>query len=376
MRELRAFRCYSEGVMGYEIGDTVGDYEVVARLGAGGMGMVYKVRNVLTDRVEAMKVLLPDLREAGELAERFAREIKVHASLIHPNIASLHTAARAGGQLLMIMELVEGMSLRERLNQGPMDLRESVFISSEVLSALSYAHERGIIHRDIKPSNIMLTPGRQVKVMDFGIAAVKGSSQRLTMTGMALGSLHYLSPEQVTSSPPDARSDIYSVGATLYEMVTGQCPFHGDSEYAILTAHLHQIPAPPAEVNPFVPEALSAIIMRALEKRPDGRFQTAAEFRSQLQSLLRKSTGSVATPARVEPGSPAPKEDSGSVATGWDSNDLQTATQELAAFIGPLAKIIVKRAAKQAHSLRELYEVVAAEIPSSQDREKFLASKM
>ncbi|HVN05238.1 MAG TPA: serine/threonine-protein kinase [Bryobacteraceae bacterium] len=363
--------------MGYEIGDCVGDYEVVGRLGAGGMGMVYKVRNVLTDRVEAMKILLPDLREAGDLAERFAREIKVHASLTHPNIASLHTAARAGGQLLMIMELVEGMSLRERLNQGPMDLRESVFISSEVLAALSYAHARGIIHRDIKPSNIMITPDRQVKVMDFGIAAVKGSNQRLTMTGMALGSLHYLSPEQVTSSPPDARSDVYSVGATLYEMVTGQCPFRGDSEYAILTAHLHQIPSPPAEVNPLVPQVLSTIILRALEKRPAERFQTAAEFRVQLEALLGKATGNVAAHVSGERTPPPPREGgSGSVAPGWDARDLQAAAQELAAYIGPLAKIIVNRATKRAHNLRELYEVVAAEIPSAADRAKFLANKL
>lgn len=362
--------------MGYEIGDNIGDYQVVGRLGAGGMGAVYKVRNALTERVEAMKVLLPDLREAGDLAERFSREIKVHASLVHPNIAVLHTAARVNGQLLMIMELVPGVSLRERLNQGPMEVRESVHIICEVLSGLSYAHELGVVHRDIKPANIMITPDQQVKVMDFGIAAVKGSSQRLTMTGMALGSLHYLSPEQVTSGAPDARSDLYSVGATLYEMVTGQCPIQGDREYAILTAHLHQTPQPPHALNPLLPEALSAIIMRALQKRPDDRFQSAAEFRSELAALLGKSTASAVRHAPAEPAPPRHREGSGTASSTWEPGVLEAAAKELAAYIGPLAKVIVSRAARRSRSPRELYECVAVEIPSVEDRARFLANKL
>lgn len=362
--------------MAFEIGDSVGDYQVAGRLGAGGMGAVYKVRNMLTDRLEAMKVLLPDLREAGDLAERFSREIKVHASLVHPNIAVLHTAVRVGGQLLMIMELVEGVSVRERLNHGPIDVRESVHIGGEVLAALGYAHERGIVHRDIKPSNIMITPDKQVKVMDFGIASVKGSGQRLTMTGMALGSLHYLSPEQVTSAPPDARSDLYSVGATLYEMITGQCPIRGDSEYAILNGHLYQVPESPSILNPLIPERLSAIIMRALEKRPEDRFQSAAEFRSALATLLGKTTSSGIERAPSGHTPSRPREASGPVPQDWDAAVLQAATQELAAYIGPLAKVIVNRAAKRTQSARELYEAVAAEIPSLQDRARFLANKL
>src|ERR1035441_7462327 len=141
------------------------------------MGAVYKVRNLITDRLEAMKVLLPDLRQAADLAERFNREIKVQASLVHPNIAALHTALRVENQLLMIMEFVEGFSLAERLRQGPMQVMESMGYTSQVLSALSYAHERGVIHRDIKPANIMVTPSRVVKLMDFGIAASTNSGK-------------------------------------------------------------------------------------------------------------------------------------------------------------------------------------------------------
>src|ERR1700722_2854189 len=163
--------------MTYEVGERIGDYQVVERIGAGGMGAVYKVRNLITDRLEAMKVLLPDLREASDLAERFSREIKVHASLIHPNIAALHTALRVEHQLLMIMELVEGVSLAQRLRQGPIQALESVSITSQVLSALSYAHERGLIHRDTKPANIMVSTPRAVKLMDFGIATTSGKSR-------------------------------------------------------------------------------------------------------------------------------------------------------------------------------------------------------
>src|SRR5580692_9311258 len=176
--------------MNYEVGERIGDYEVVARIGAGGMGAVYKVRNVITDRMEAMKVLLPDLRTAPDLAERFNREIKVHASLVHPNIAALHTAARVENQLVMIMEFVDGVSLSVRLRQGPIGTHESVSCIVQVLSALGYAHERGIIHRDIKPANIMVTANRTVKLMDFGIAATTSSTSlqnRLTAAGTALG---------------------------------------------------------------------------------------------------------------------------------------------------------------------------------------------
>ena len=214
--------------MTYEAGARIGDYQVVERIGAGGMGAVYKVRNLITDRVEAMKVLLPDLRQATDLAERFSREIKVHASLVHPNIAALHTAMRVEHQLLMLMEFVEGASVAERLRQGSMQVLESV----------SY----------ICQANIMVTPQRTAKLMDFGIATTtrSGSLQnRLTAAGMALGSVHYMSPEQVKAGAPDARSDLYSLGVTFYEMLTGQCPIRGNSEYEIMAAHLAVAPLSP-----------------------------------------------------------------------------------------------------------------------------------
>src|SRR4051794_37088294 len=173
--------------MNLEIGGTVGDYEIVGILGAGGMGKVFRVRNTISNREEAMKVLLPDLTGEPELANRFLREIQVLARLEHPNIAGLRTALRFENQLLMIMELVDGVSLDQRLHQGPMPVMEAVRCVDQILAALAYAHKNGVIHRDIKPANMMLTADGTVKLMDFGIA--KGTNdRRLTMTGGTIGS--------------------------------------------------------------------------------------------------------------------------------------------------------------------------------------------
>src|SRR5580692_5354882 len=238
-----------------------GDYIILGTLGAGGMGKVYKVRNSLSDRVEAMKVLLPDLSDQKDLADRFLREIKVLASLHHPNIAELRTALTIDNQLVMIMEYVEGVTLSQRLNQSPLSYADSIAYLDQVLSALSYAHSKGVVHRDIKPANMIVTPQQVTKLMDFGIARSSNTDRGLTMTGTTLGSVAYMSPEQVRCEPIDARSDLYSVGVSLYEMVTGQKPFKGDSNFAIMQAQLQQIPRPPVELSADLPPALNQIIL-------------------------------------------------------------------------------------------------------------------
>jgi Tfp pilus assembly protein PilX len=279
--------------MAFNIGDSVGDYQIAGILGAGGMGKVYKVRNVISDRVEAMKVLLPDLANESELADRFIREIKLLASLNHPNIAALHTAMRLDNQLVMIMEFVEGRTLEDRMREGPVAAIEGIECMIQVLSALAYAHERGVVHRDIKPANMMLTPAGEVKLMDFGIAKAV-ADRRLTMTGTTLGSLYYMSPEQVKGSVNlDGRSDLYSVGVSLYEVITGVRPFRGDSDYSIMVAHLEQNPKPPIELDPKVPPMLNEVIMTAIAKDPGERFQTAEAFRNALESV-RQSLGAAA----------------------------------------------------------------------------------
>ena len=271
--------------MELSVGSTVGDYRIIDILGAGGMGKVYKVRNVISDRVEAMKVLLPDLGNAPELADRFLREIKVQASLEHPNIAALHTALRVDNQLLMLMELVEGETLEHKLKGGPIPVSLAVDYIRQVLSALEYAHARGVVHRDIKPANMMLTPTGVVKLMDFGIAKASGD-QKLTMTGTTMGSLYYMSPEQIKGAATlDARADLYSVGVSLYELATGKRPFDGDSQFAIMAAHLDKVPLSPIALDPSMPQALNDVILMAVVKDPNARFQTATSFRNALGSV-------------------------------------------------------------------------------------------
>jgi serine/threonine-protein kinase len=270
--------------MSFQVGDKIGDYQITGVLGAGGMGRVYKVKNMISDRIDAMKVLLPDLADEPDLADRFIREIKVLASLNHPNIAGLHTAFRVENQLLMIMEFVDGTTLEAKLKDGPIPLSDAIDYVSQVLSALGYAHSQGVIHRDIKPANMMLTPKNVIKLMDFGIAKSK-TDRKLTMTGTTLGSLYYMPPEQVQGTDLDPRSDLYSVGVSLYEMVTGSRPFKGNSDYDLMVAQLQKAPLPPIDIQPELPKALNDIIMISLEKDPAKRFQSAEAFRFVLQSV-------------------------------------------------------------------------------------------
>jgi len=270
--------------MTYDIGARILDYEIMAILGAGGMGKVYKVRNLISDRVEAMKVLLPNLEENADLADRFAREIKLQASLSHRNIASLHTALHYENQLLMLMEYVEGMTLDALIKSGPLRIEESVDYVSQVLDALAYAHSKGVIHRDIKPANMMLVPDGTIKLLDFGIAKL-AADRSLTRTGFIVGSLPYMSPEQIQGVEVDERADIYSLGICLYEAVTGRQPFRADSEYSLMKMHMQDLPAPPVQVMPDVPQALNDIILTAVEKDPARRFQSAASMRAALGTL-------------------------------------------------------------------------------------------
>jgi eukaryotic-like serine/threonine-protein kinase len=288
-----------------------GDYEVLGVLGTGGMGKVYKVRNVLSDRIEAMKVLLPNLADQKELADRFLREIKVLASLSHPNIAVLRTALTIDNQLVMIMEYVEGTTLAARLEQETISCGDALNCMDQVLAALSYAHKQNVIHRDIKPANMMLTPSGAIRLMDFGIAR-SGNDLAQTLTGTAVGSLAYMSPEQVKCEGIDARSDLYSVGVSLYEMVTGQKPFKGDSNFSIMQAQLQQTPRPPIEVKADLPEALNQVILMAMSKEPAKRFQSADAFRNALKSVA----ASLGSKGATVPLAAAPLSGSGSPSAG------------------------------------------------------------
>ncbi len=293
--------------MAFEIGQRVGDYEIVSMLGVGGMGRVYRVRNVISDRTEAMKVLLPDLVAEPDLAVRFISEIRMLASFDHPNIAQLHTAFQVDNQLVMMMEFVEGFTLEQRAKQGPIPQSDIINYMQQVLGALSYAHGRGVVHRDIKPANIMVTSHGVVKLMDFGIAKSR-VEQDLTRPGTTMGSMYYMSPEQVRGGTVDARSDIYSVGVMMYELFAGRRPFVADSAYGILNQQCNVSPQPPVEVNQQLPPALSDLILCALAKDPANRFQNAQAVSNALRQIAAQNdtpTPEVAFTPVVAPGSAA-----------------------------------------------------------------------
>lgn len=353
-------------------GTRVGSYEIVDVLGDGGMGKVFRVRHLISDRMEAMKVLLGASSANQEMLDRFTREIRVLAALNHPNIAGLHTAFHHDGQLVMIMEYVEGMDLGRALAVG-ITLDQAVAFTRQVLTALEYAHSRGVIHRDIKPSNVMVTPTGQVKVLDFGLALALPDA-RLTMTGALVGSLHYIAPEQISGGAHDVRSDLYGVGVTLYEMITGKLPIEGTNYAQVIGALLRHSPVSPSQVNPLIPQEFSAVVMKALAKEKRERWQTAAEFLAALNasqlgqaSQLRVCTTGSSTPTSAGEAVVAER-------SKYEPEHLSEITLKLAHYVGPIASVLVKRASSSTHDLQTLVEQVAREIEPADARQSFLAS--
>jgi serine/threonine-protein kinase len=268
------------------------------------MARVFKVRNVISNREEAMKILLPDLASDPDLAARFMAEIRTLAALEHPGIAQLRTAFQSQNQFVMVMELVEGTTL-EHLAQNRIPPDQVLDYASQILSALAYAHAHGVIHRDIKPANIMITAQGVVKLMDFGIAK-SAEDVHLTRPGTTMGSASYMSPEQVRGDPVDGRTDLYSFGVMLYELLTGRKPFRADTAYSLLNAHLNEIPTAPMEVNPALSPELNDIVLRAMAKRPEERFQSAEEFRQAVRRRRKRRPERVPAPEQAPP--PVPPE--------------------------------------------------------------------
>jgi len=271
--------------MSISTGQMIGDYEVVDLIESAKTGTTYKVRNVLLQRFEALRVLPRTFQDDEEKVTRFLREAKLHALMHHPNILSFYHATQLDGQLVMTTELIEGTSLAQRLELGPLPLAEALSYFSQVLSGLGHAHVLGVVHRDITPANIILTADGHVKLCGFALAKATTDPQ-LTQPGTVLGSLSYISPEQVKGvNEIDKRADIYSLGAVLYEAVTGRRPFEQKSQFEIMLAHVNDAPVAPSAVNPEIPAELSEIILKAMQKDPAARFQTAEEFRERLDAL-------------------------------------------------------------------------------------------
>ena len=259
-----------------------GRYRIVRKLGSGGMANVYLAEDEDLGRRVAIKILNDRYANDDLFIERFRREAKSAAALSHPNIVSVYDRGEAEGTYYIAMEVIEGRSLKELImTRGPLPIPQALAYSHEILEALRFAHRHGIIHRDIKPHNILI--GERLKVTDFGIARA-GASQ-MTEAGSIMGTAQYLSPEQARGAPVTASSDLYSVGIVLYEMLTGKVPFTGDSAIEIAMKHLNEAPKPPSKIRPEIPEELDQVVLRALSKNPEDRYQTAEEFSEDLHRV-------------------------------------------------------------------------------------------
>lgn len=291
-----------------------GRYEIVAELGRGAMGVVYKARDPLLDRLVAIKTvdMAVDREGMAEYAARFYQEGKAAGGLNHANIVTIYDVGSSGDVAYMAMEFIDGVELRSLLTLGqPMRVTRALSIAAQVADGLGYAHQRGVVHRDVKPANIMVPGSGPVKITDFGIARMR-SSQALTQTGTMLGSPKYMSPEQVLGKRADHRSDIFSLGVILYEMLTGAAPFTGESVAALMYQTVNVEPAPPSALNPAVPAMLDLIAAKMLAKPLEGRYQDALEVARDLRACettvprvqdaeQRRQAAGEAVPGHIDP---------------------------------------------------------------------------
>ena len=265
------------------IGKTLGNrYEILERIGTGGMAVVYKAKCHYLNRLVAVKVLKSDLAQDADFRRRFNTESQAVALLSHPNIVSVYDVSKGGDVEYIVMELMDGITLKQYMEKrGQLSWRESLHFITQIMRALQHAHSRGVVHRDIKPQNMMVLRDGSLKVTDFGIACLGNSAQ--TLTQEALGSVHYISPEQARGERSSARSDIYSAGVVLYEMLTSRLPFEGDSAVSVAIQHLSSIPLAPRDINKDIPEQLELICMKAMSADAERRYASAEEMIADLE---------------------------------------------------------------------------------------------
>ena len=353
--------------------DRLGKYEIRGALGKGAMGVVYKAFDPNIERLVAIKTIRKDLVEpelAAQYMARFKNEAKAAGRLHHPNIVGIYEYGEDDAVAFIAMEYVEGTGLREYLNlRASFDFAQLVALMSQLLNGLEFAHGRGVVHRDIKPSNLIVTKEAQLKVADFGVARIDTSN--LTTAGMVIGTPSYMSPEQCRGLETDARSDLFSAGVVLYELLTGVKPFRGNIQ-AIAYKICHEEPEPPSALSSLkLPPAVDQLVAKAMAKDPAARFQDARTFHAALRDVGQMSvevdTGlgttmvAIGTLLLQKPEQAA-----------WDDDTLRTAEQELARAVGPMARLIVRRAAAQTSDRAELCSILSDNITDPESRRRFV----
>ena len=359
-------------------GTRFGDYEILEELGAGGMGKVYRARDLTLERLVALKTLAHRLSQDTSFVQRFLKEARAAARLNHPNIVQIYDFGCVDSVYYLAMEFVDGHSLGTYLKRGHFSEAESIQIIRHACRALSVAHADGIVHRDIKPDNLMLTSRGDVKLVDLGIAKRIDEDQSLTQTGQAVGTPHYISPEQIRGQKDvDARADVYSLGATLYHLVTGHTPYSGASGPIVMSMHLVEPLPDPRRFEAGLSEGICRVIRRMMAKDRDARYGDVYALDLDLYRLqcgeMPQSDERQGTEVEPQGGMAASPGYVPAAGGSFDSGVLNRIEESLASAVGPMAKVLVRKTARTAPTLEDLCGTLAEQIAETAARDRFLA---